>query len=67
MIRVRGSALKPERQFAQVGTELIGVDSAEADAEAVLLAVDALRAIGVVGPDGRPQPADAGGRRRRPA
>ncbi len=47
VIRVRGSALKPERQFAQVGTELIGVDSAEADAEAMLLAVDALRAIGV--------------------
>ncbi len=49
VIRVRGSALKPERQFAQVGTELIGVDTAEADAEAVLLAVDALRAIGVAG------------------
>ena len=48
VIRVRGSALKPERQFAQVGTELIGVDTAEADAEAVLLAVDTLRAIGVV-------------------
>ena len=47
VIRVRGGALKPERQFAKVGTELIGVDSAEADAEAVLLAVDALRAIGV--------------------
>ncbi|MFZ5781186.1 MAG: ATP phosphoribosyltransferase regulatory subunit [Pseudomonadota bacterium] len=47
VIRVRGGALKPERQFAQVGTELIGVDTAEADAEAVLLAVDALRAIGV--------------------
>ena len=47
VIRVRGGPLKPERQFAQVGTELIGVDSAEADAEAVLLAVDALRAIGV--------------------
>ncbi len=49
VIRVRGSSLKPERQFAQVGTELIGVDSAEADAEAVLLAVEALRAIGVAG------------------
>ena len=47
VIRVRGSALKPERQFAQVGAELIGVDTAEADAEAVLLTVDALRAIGV--------------------
>ena len=47
VIRVRGTALKPERQFAQVGSELIGVDSADADAEAVLLAVDALRAVGV--------------------
>jgi ATP phosphoribosyltransferase regulatory subunit len=47
VIRVRGTALKPERQFAQVGAELIGVDSAEADAEAVLLAVEALRAAGV--------------------
>jgi ATP phosphoribosyltransferase regulatory subunit len=47
VIRVRGTALKPERQFAQVGTELIGVDSAEADAEAVLLAIDALHTIGV--------------------
>ncbi|HZQ00274.1 MAG TPA: ATP phosphoribosyltransferase regulatory subunit [Reyranella sp.] len=49
VIRVRGSTLKPERQFAQVGAELIGVDSAEADAEAILLTVDALRAIGVQG------------------
>ena len=47
VIRVRGGQLKPERQFAQVGTELIGVDSADADAEAVLLAGAALRAIGV--------------------
>ena len=49
VIRVRGNALKPERQFAQVGAELLGVDTAEADAEAVLLTVDALRAIGVAG------------------
>jgi ATP phosphoribosyltransferase regulatory subunit len=47
VIRVRGSQLRPERQFAQVGAELIGPDSAEADAEAVLLAVDALHAVGV--------------------
>jgi ATP phosphoribosyltransferase regulatory subunit len=47
VIRVRGNALKPERQFAQVGAELIGVDTAEADAEAILLTVDALTAIGV--------------------
>jgi ATP phosphoribosyltransferase regulatory subunit len=49
VIRVRGNPLKPERQFAQVGAELLGVDSAEADAEAILLTVDALRAIGVNG------------------
>src|ERR1700760_2110239 len=47
VIRVRGGQLKPERQFAQVGTELIAVNSSAADAEAVLLAVDALRATGV--------------------
>jgi ATP phosphoribosyltransferase regulatory subunit len=47
VIRVRGNQLKPERQFAQVGAELLGVDTAEADAEAILLTVDALRAIGV--------------------
>jgi ATP phosphoribosyltransferase regulatory subunit len=47
VIRVRGSALKPERQFAQVGAELFGPDTADADAEAVLLTVDALRSIGV--------------------
>ena len=49
VIRVRGNLLKPERQFTQVGAELLGVDTAEADAEAVLLTVDALRAIGVAG------------------
>jgi ATP phosphoribosyltransferase regulatory subunit len=49
VIRVRGNALKPERQFTQVGAELLGVDTPEADAEAVLLTVEALRAIGVKG------------------
>jgi len=49
VIRVRGNPLKPERQFTQVGAELLGVDTAEADAEAVLLTVDALHAIGVAG------------------
>jgi len=49
VIRVRGNPLKPERQFAQVGAELLGVDTAEADAEAILLTVDALGAIGVKG------------------
>ena len=47
VIRVRGSALKPERQFAQVGTELIGVDSAEADdfPAADVEALEALTAV----------------------
>lgn len=46
ILRVQGSELRPERQFAQVGYELIGSDSPHADAEVVLLAVEALTAIG---------------------
>jgi ATP phosphoribosyltransferase regulatory subunit len=62
VIRVRGTALKPERQFAQVGSELIGVDSADADAEAVLLA--APRAPGAR-PQGRGQHRQGPWRRQR--
>jgi len=47
VLRVRGSQLRPERQFVQVGAELIGSASAEADAEAVLLAAEALQQVGV--------------------
>ena len=47
VLRVRGTQLRPERQFAQVGAELIGAESAAADAETIILAVDALGAIGV--------------------
>ena len=47
VLRVRGTQLRPERQFAQVGAELIGAESAAADAEMILLAVDALDAVGV--------------------
>jgi ATP phosphoribosyltransferase regulatory subunit len=47
VLRVKGSQLRPERQFVQVGAELIGSASAEADAEAVLLAAEALGRIGV--------------------
>ena len=46
VLRVRGSQLRPERQFAQVGAELIGSDSVAADAEVVLLAAQALDALG---------------------
>ncbi len=47
VLRVKGTQLRPERQFAQVGAELIGSESAAADAEMILLAVDALGAVGV--------------------
>ncbi len=47
VLRVRGSQLRPERQFAQVGAELIGPRSATADAEVIGLAIEALQAIGV--------------------
>ncbi|MGO1118388.1 ATP phosphoribosyltransferase regulatory subunit [Rhodovibrionaceae bacterium A322] len=49
VLRVRGSQLRPERQFAQVGTELIGGQGPEADTEVSLLAVEALTAVGVKG------------------
>ncbi len=47
VLRVKGSQLRPERQFVQVGAELIGTASAAADAEAVLLAAESLMAVGV--------------------
>jgi ATP phosphoribosyltransferase regulatory subunit len=46
-LRVRGSQLQPERQIAQAGIELVGHDTAEADAEIILTAVEALAAIGL--------------------
>jgi ATP phosphoribosyltransferase regulatory subunit len=47
VLQVRGSQMRPERQFAQAGIELIGAPQESADAEAVLLAIEALDAIGV--------------------
>jgi ATP phosphoribosyltransferase regulatory subunit len=46
-LRVRGSQLAPHRQVAQAGVELIGHDSPEADAETVLVAAEALDAVGL--------------------
>jgi ATP phosphoribosyltransferase regulatory subunit len=46
-LRVRGNQLAPDRQMAQAGIELIGHDSPEADAETVLVAAEALAAIGL--------------------
>jgi ATP phosphoribosyltransferase regulatory subunit len=47
VLRVKGEQMRPERQIGQAGVELIGVESAAADAEAVLLAAEALRLAGI--------------------
>ncbi|WP_428485744.1 ATP phosphoribosyltransferase regulatory subunit [Rhodopila sp.] len=47
-LRVRGSQLAPDRQVVQAGIELIGHDSPEADAETVLVAAEALAAVGLI-------------------
>tara|TARA_B100000676_G_C18088445_1_gene857227 strand:+ start:3608 stop:4768 length:1161 start_codon:yes stop_codon:yes gene_type:complete len=46
VLRVRGSQLRPGRQVVQVGAELIGSGSSLADAEIILLAADAITAVG---------------------
>jgi ATP phosphoribosyltransferase regulatory subunit len=50
VLRVRGSQLAPGRQLPQAGIELIGADSADADAEVALVAIEALLGVGVEGP-----------------
>ena len=47
VLRVRGTQLRPERQFVQVGGELIGAAGPAADTEVILMAVRALRGIGL--------------------
>ena len=47
VLRVKGSQLQPERQFIQAGVEIIGTEAAAADAEIILLAVEALDQAGV--------------------
>lgn len=47
VLRVRGGQLRPERQFAQAGVELIGAPEESGDAEVVVMAVSALAAAGV--------------------
>ena len=50
ILRVRGSELRPERGFRQVGFELIGIGAGAAcDAEVILLAADALDGLGIAG------------------
>lgn len=47
VLRVRGSQLRPERQFGQAGVEMIGVDSSASDCEVVVLATDSLKKAGM--------------------
>ncbi|MEJ1996153.1 MAG: ATP phosphoribosyltransferase regulatory subunit [Limibacillus sp.] len=47
VLRVRGNQLRSDRQVGQVGAEIIGSDSAEADAEIIALAAEALEQIGI--------------------
>lgn len=47
VLRVRGSQLRPEREFFQAGAELIGASRPAADAEAIALAASALGEVGV--------------------
>ena len=49
VLRVKGSQLAPERQLVQAGLELLGADSAAADAEVIVLAAEALTELGVPG------------------
>ena len=46
-LRVQGGQLDADRQVAQAGIELIGPDSPQADAEIVLVAAEALHALGL--------------------
>jgi ATP phosphoribosyltransferase regulatory subunit len=47
VLQIRGSQLRPEREFAQVGLELIAAPRDTGDAEAILLGAGALSAVGV--------------------
>lgn len=50
VLRIKGSQLRPERQFAQVGAELIGSLDPAADAEVIVLAARAATIAGVERP-----------------
>jgi ATP phosphoribosyltransferase regulatory subunit len=47
VLRICGTQMRPERQFGQVGSELLGSQDPEADAEVILMAVEALSNLGV--------------------
>ncbi|NKB44905.1 MAG: ATP phosphoribosyltransferase regulatory subunit [Alphaproteobacteria bacterium] len=47
VLRVKGHQLRPERQFTQVGFELVGPESVAADAEAIIVAVQAVVSLDI--------------------
>jgi len=47
VMRVKGRQLRPERQFTQVGFELVGPDSVAADAEAIIVATEGVTSLGI--------------------
>ena len=47
VLRVKGSEVRPERQFGQAGAELIGAEGPAADVEVIAIAAEALLAVGV--------------------
>lgn len=49
VLRVKGTQLRPARQFRQAGVELIGAAAMEADLEVILLAAEALTDLGIAG------------------
>ncbi len=47
VLRVNGSQIRPARQFAQVGCEMIGAKTPQGDAEVALISLFALNEIGI--------------------
>jgi ATP phosphoribosyltransferase regulatory subunit len=47
VLRVKGSEVRPERQFGQIGGELIGAEGPAADVEVIAVASEALTSAGV--------------------
>ena len=47
VLRVTGSTLRPQRQFGQIGAEMIGSLSPQADAEVILMAAESLTNLGI--------------------
>jgi len=48
VVRLKGSMLRPSREYTQMGAELVGVADLAADLEIMLLALDSLSALSVV-------------------